>query len=149
LLRHTLRAISRGDSLDTSVYVAVFFNKRLRKCDRRKVRPVAKYLFQVAPSISVLLCRTLRPVTKCDIKYVYVGCTVHQLVLTEIVLFHRSCLSHPTLFSYARPGAFSSGTGQSTRGKTAACSANMCNVAGQARMTRTGRVQPPIRRGGV
>jgi hypothetical protein len=26
------------------------FNKRLRKCDRRKVRPVAKYLFQVAPT---------------------------------------------------------------------------------------------------
>ncbi len=97
-------------------------------------------------SKSVLLCRTLRPVTECDIKYV--GCTVHQLVLAEIVLFHRSCLitPHPVQLCTSRRIQFRN-TGQSTRGKTAACSANMCNVAGQARMTRTGRVQPPIRRG--
>ena len=35
----------------TRTYVAVLDNKRLRKCDRRRVRPVAKYLFQVAPSV--------------------------------------------------------------------------------------------------
>jgi hypothetical protein len=34
----------------TRTYVAVLFNKRLRKCDRRRVRPVAKYLFQGAPT---------------------------------------------------------------------------------------------------
>ncbi len=35
----------------TRTYVVVLDNKRLRKCDRRRVRPVAKYLFQVAPSV--------------------------------------------------------------------------------------------------
>jgi len=34
----------------TRTYVAVLVNKWLRKCDRRRVRPVANYLFQVAPT---------------------------------------------------------------------------------------------------
>ena len=85
-------------------------------------------------------CHKVRHKVMLDVQFI---CWCSQ----ELYCSTGPVLSHPTLFSYARPGAFSSGTGQSTRDKTAACSANMCNVAGQARMTRTGRVQPLIRRG--
>jgi hypothetical protein len=64
----------------TRTYIAIFFNKRLPKCDRHRVLPVAKYLFQVAPKYMKLR----RGVVHIQYKQRATPCAIRSLLVSKM-----------------------------------------------------------------